>query len=86
MSKIKYFKSYSTDGLMKASNEAFRERTYLDIIDAFKSIEECPRQRDPLVEEIRTLLDKPTLTKLEAIIMQIVLIHTRSELELAGKE
>lgn len=83
---IKYFKGYSTDGLMKASNEAFRERTYLDIIDAFKSIEECPRQRDPLVEEIRTLLDKPTLTKLEAIIMQIVLVHTRSELELQGKE
>jgi len=83
---IKYFKGYSTDGLMKASNEAFRQRTYLDIIDAFKSIDECPRVRDPLVEEIRTLLDKPTLTKLEAIVMQIVLIHTRSELELQGKE
>ena len=83
---IKYFESYTSDGLMKASDNAFRERTYIEIMKAFEDIEENEGIRDQLVAEIRTLLDKPTLTKLEAIIMQIVLIHTRSELELAGKE
>ena len=84
--EIKYFKEYSTDGLMKASDEKFRQSTYLDIMSAFESIEEKTEVREPLVAEIRTLLDKPTLTKLEAIIMQIVSIHTRTELEREGKE
>lgn len=84
--KVKCFKPLSMEKLATKTNDAVRSASYIDITNALSNIEETPSIREPLVTELRRLIDKSEPTKFESIFLMMVQVHLQAEIQDAGED
>ena len=72
MNNIKYFKPLTPKQLAQKTEEAYKQLSYHDMLQAIINIEEAPAYREPLIKEVRKLLDKPEKTPLESVLMMVL--------------
>ena len=86
MNNIKYFKPLSVEQLAQKTEDAYKQLSYHDMLQAITNIEEAPTYREPLIKEARKLLDKPEKTPLESVLMMILFNDLQAEIELGGDD